>query len=136
MSSIFANLPKVIINKILDYNRVINYRNGKYIDSIPRCDNRYKIIEKVSRPIRIIDSDKYILNLINKRMADWYGYNLTYYFINYTDKDGNKYINYLVTIQSIRRVNDGYDKYYKYGRRNIYSYDTNENVYKTVENAI
>jgi len=135
MSSIFAKLPKVIINKILEYSRVVNYRNGKYIDSISHDDIRYKTIEKVSRPIRVIESNKCILHLINRKMVDWYGYNLTYYFINYADKDGNKYINYLVTIQSIRRVNDGYDKYYKYGRRNIYSYDTSENVYKTVENV-
>jgi hypothetical protein len=133
MSFIFANLPNVIINKILTYSHVIKYRNGKYIDSIPLNDTRYKIIEKISRPIKITDSNKCILQLINKKMTDWYGYSLTYYFIDYDDKRGNKCNNYLVTIQSITRINDGYDKYYKYGRKSIYIYDNNENIYKTVE---
>ena len=133
MTSIFANLPNVIINKILHFIRVIKYRNGKYIDTIPLTDIRYKIIQKVSRPIRYIDSNKCMLQLINRQNADWFGFTLTYYFIDYNDNIGYEQKNHLLTIQSIKRINDGYDKYYKYGSRNIYIYDTNDNIYKSVE---
>ena len=132
MTSIFAKLPKVVINKILTYTQSVKYRNGKYIDSIPHDDIRYKTIEKVSRPIRVIESNKCILHLINRKFSDWFGFDLTYYFIDYKDLNGYKHKNHLLEVQSIKRINDGYNQYYKYGYRSIYIYDKNDNIYKTI----
>lgn len=41
MQKLFSNLPKDIINKILDYNQTIKYRNGKYINQICNIETKY-----------------------------------------------------------------------------------------------
>jgi hypothetical protein len=47
----WSNLPKELINIIINYTDVVVYRYGKYIDRINKNDSRYKIIQKRNLPI-------------------------------------------------------------------------------------
>jgi hypothetical protein len=51
MISIWINLPKDILNKILDYDDIIKYENGKYINKISKSDERYTIVNSVNRNV-------------------------------------------------------------------------------------
>jgi hypothetical protein len=45
----YENLPIDIINHILLYTGVIKFRNGKYIDQIPKTDERYRFLDSIPR---------------------------------------------------------------------------------------
>ena len=45
----FLNLPMEIVNKILDYDGSVKYRNGKYINQISKTDKRYEMLLNVQR---------------------------------------------------------------------------------------
>jgi hypothetical protein len=49
------NLPKEIINIILEYDGRIKYRNGKYIEQINKEDKIYECIkEKIQKDIKLV----------------------------------------------------------------------------------
>lgn len=132
MDSLFSKLPTVAINKILTYTNVIKYRNGKYIDTIPPEDIRYKLLSKTLKPIRFSNSDKYFtFDLINKKTSEWHGYLLTYFFAN--DINNNCH---LLNIQRLTRVNNGYDKYYVFGKKNSYIFSLNNKWERIVDYAM
>ena len=45
----FLYLPMDIVNKILEYDGSIKYRNGKYVNQISKTDKRYEMLLNVSR---------------------------------------------------------------------------------------
>lgn len=136
MDTLFGNLPTVVINKILTYTNVIKYRNGKYIDTIPPEDIRYKLLSKTLKPIRFSNSDKYFtFDLINKKTLDWNGYLLTYFLPNNTNNTNNNNC-HLLNIQRLTRVNNGYDKYYVFGKKNSYIFTLNNKWERIVDYAM
>jgi len=58
----FSYLPQDMIIMILSYLNIISYRTGKFIDKIKANDVRYKIFEKIPRPI-CIDKNQYYIGL-------------------------------------------------------------------------
>ena len=46
---IYSNLPIDVIYHILLYTGIVKFRNGKYIDQIPKTDDRYKLLETIPR---------------------------------------------------------------------------------------
>lgn len=97
----FNFLPDVLINKIINYTNVITYRDGKYIDKISKNDERYKLLEKISRPIKV-GNKKVLLKLMNYSNYEPYGYFIEYIFDN----------NIKVTIKFMVRTTDGFDRVY------------------------
>ena len=59
----FLNLPIDIVNKILDYDGSIKYRNGKYINQISKTDKRYEMLLNIRRSFM---HDRYLTNLYYK----------------------------------------------------------------------
>jgi len=99
---IFAKLPDVLINKILDYSDLIVYRNGKYLNRILKTDRRYKTLSKIPRPIET-KPNEYSLKLINRKKYEPRGYILNYIF-------SKKYIH--IKIRFVTVNFDGYDDYF------------------------
>ena len=58
---LFSNLPLELIYHILVYTGIVKYRNGKYIDQIPRTDERYKLVDSIPRHRVFHIANKYIL---------------------------------------------------------------------------
>jgi hypothetical protein len=95
----FKFLPDVLINKIINYTNVITYRDGKYIDKISKNDERYKLLDKISRPIKV-GNKKVLLKLMNYSNYEPHGYFIEYIFDN----------NIKVTIKFMVRTTDGFDR--------------------------
>jgi len=57
---IFQHLPIELVHHILSYDKVVNYRNGRYINGI--CPSRYQVLHTIPRPtigsIRIRDETR------------------------------------------------------------------------------
>ena len=49
----FKELPKELINLIINYTDIVVYRNGKYMNRINLSDFRYNLLKKISRPVFI-----------------------------------------------------------------------------------
>jgi hypothetical protein len=112
----FKFLPDVLINKIINYTDVITFRNGKYIDRIPKNDNRYKILETVPRPIKV-GTNKVLLRLINYSYHEPSGYLIEYIFGNYIK----------ATIKFVIRTTDGFDRFFIEKSKLTVIYDVNNN---------
>lgn len=94
----FKYLPNDITQIIVNYTDIIVFRNGKYIDRINKNDKRYKLINKINRPIPV-GPNKIIVKMLN----DSKGYIIEYDFRNNLKK---------ATIKFIYKEWDGYDSYY------------------------
>jgi hypothetical protein len=56
----FKNLPRDILNIILNYNGTIKYRKGFYSNIIPKIDDRYKLMEHIiNKKIKIFHRSFY-----------------------------------------------------------------------------
>jgi hypothetical protein len=93
----FKYLPHEIIHKIINYTDVVVYRHGKYINRISKDDNRYKLLDKIPKPIRI-NPNRFLIKLLNKNRE---GYFLEYVISMYI-KLNIKFVSYEV---------DGFDRY-------------------------
>ena len=49
LSKSFQKLPSDILNRVLDYDGTIKYRNGKYMNQILKNDIRYKIFNNIPK---------------------------------------------------------------------------------------
>ena len=93
----FKYLPDELIHQIINYTDVVVFRFGKYINRINKCDNRYKILDKIPRPIKIGQS-RFLIKLLNENRE---GYFLEYVISMYI-KLNIKFVSYEV---------DGFDRY-------------------------
>ena len=59
MNHIWSQLPKDIVNYILLFDTKIKYRNGKYMNQLPKDNKTYNLLLQIPRPI----SPNYIDNL-------------------------------------------------------------------------
>ena len=60
----YANkLPIELINKIINYTNVVAFRNGKYINRIPKTDARYAMLRNLVKPVKL--GKRVLINLIN-----------------------------------------------------------------------
>ena len=75
-------LPIELVNKIINYTDIVTFRNGKYINRIPKSDERYKQLEKIPKPMRI-GPHKIIFNLINYSCDKPVGYLIEYFYTDY-----------------------------------------------------
>ena len=119
--NIYSQLPDVLINKIINYTNVITYRDGKYIDKISKNDERYKLLEKISRPIKV-GNKKVLLKLMNYSNYEPYGYFIEYIFEDYIK----------ITIKFVVRTTDGYDRIFVEKSNVKVIHDINNNLSKIV----
>jgi hypothetical protein len=116
--TIFNKLSSDLIDKILSYDNILILRNGKYMNIIPKHDKRYKLLERLPRPIKIYSSSYnyiYSIRLFNFNDYIPYGYILTYNIIN-------KNIFYL-SIKFSYRVFEKFIKYNKTKTKDVYIID-------------
>ena len=115
----FKFLPDVLKNKIINYTNVITYRDGKYIDKISKNDERYKLLEKISRPIKV-GNKKVLLKLMNYSNYEPHGYFIEYIFDS----------NIKVTIKFMVRTTDGFDRLFveKSNVKNIHDINNNSSI--------
>ena len=48
--SMYARLPKDIVHIILSFDGSIKYRNGEYVNQIPKSDKRYQLFDRTPIP--------------------------------------------------------------------------------------
>jgi len=97
--NIYSQLPDVLIHKIINYTNVITYRYGKYINKISKNDERYKLLDKIPRPIKV-GNKKVLVKLMNYSHYEPHGYFIEYIFEDYIK----------VTIKFMVRTTDGFDR--------------------------
>jgi hypothetical protein len=97
----YANkLPIELINKIINYTDVVAFRNGKYINRIPKTDARYAMLKNLVKPVKL--GKRVLINLINYSYEEPTGYFIEYVFDKYpkvniyytTINKCNEYINH------------------------------------------
>lgn len=115
----FKNLPEEIKQIIINFTDIIVYRHGKYINWIKNCDYRYKIIEKIPKPIRLGYS-RILIKLLNINRQ---GYFLEYIIGMYI-KINIKFVSYEM---------DGFDRYLETKSFIQFIFDINNNWSKTIE---
>ena len=108
----FKELPKELINLIINYTDIVVYRNGKYMNRINLSDFKYNLLKKISRPV-FIGKNKILLKLIN--------IDLVGYFLLYDVRELYIKLNIRFFIREI----DGFDSYYNIKSNNTYILDSN-----------
>lgn len=114
----FKYLPDELINQIINYTDVVVYRHGKYINRINRRDNRYKLLERMPRPIKIGQS-RVLLKLLNTNRE---GYFLEYIIGMYIK----------INIKFVRYEIDGFDRYIETKSFQQLIFDVNDNWSKII----
>lgn len=116
----FKELPKELINLIINYTDIVVYRNGKYMNRINLSDFRYNLLKKIPRPV-FIGKNKILLKLIN--------IDLVGYFLLYDVRELYIKLNIRFFIREI----DGFDSYYNIKSNNTYILDSNNRWCKIIE---
>ena len=114
--NIYSQLPDELIHKIINYTNVITYRYGKYINKISKNDERYKLLDKIPRPIKV-GNKKVLVKLMNYSHYELYGYFIEYIFEDYIK----------VTIKFMVRTTDGFDRIFVEKSNVKLVYDINNN---------
>jgi hypothetical protein len=109
----FKYLPNEIINQIINYTDIVVYRYGKYMNRISKDDKRYKLVEKIPKPIKI-GLSRFLIKLLNKNRE---GYFLEYVIGMYI-KINIKFVSYEI---------DGFDRYLETKSFFQYIFDINNN---------
>ena len=118
--SIFNKLSIELINKIINYTDVIVLRNGVYMDRISKMDKRYLLLEKIPRPIKILNGlNNYLvcIRIFNYNVTTPYGYILTYGITNNTTL--------YLSVNFCYKIIDGFDRYIKPKTKDKYIFDSN-----------
>jgi hypothetical protein len=95
----YANkLPIELINKIINYTDIVAFRNGKYINRIPKTDTRYTMLRNLVKPVKL--GKRVLINLINYSYEEPTGYFIEYVFdkfpkVNIYYTTINKYKEYI-----------------------------------------
>jgi hypothetical protein len=110
--------PDEIIHQIINYTDVVVYRHGKYINRLNKKDIRYKLLDKIPKPIRI-NPNRFLIKLLNKNRE---GYFLEYVISMYI-KLNIKFVSYEV---------DGFDRYLETKYYLSMIYDINNKWPKTI----
>lgn len=101
----FSKLPIELINIIINYTDIVVYRNGKYLNRIPKNDKRYNIFKQ-------------------KRLPIWFGPNTwTFYFKFYDNVDKR-------ALAMIHMYNPTNNKHYL-TKREIIKYDDGSVITET-----
>jgi hypothetical protein len=124
---LFSKLPEELIQKIIDYTDIVTFRNGKYMNRISKKDERFEMLEKIQRPIKmyICPQDyKLILKLIDYKRDDTCGYIMKYII-------KKEYIH--LTIEFVTINYDGFDRQLIRKNTREYIYTVNNNWLKTIK---
>ena len=107
---IFSFLPNDLVNKIIEYTGKLTFRFGKYMNKIEDSDKRYKILEKIKKPLMVA---KYIYNiyLIDDSQS---GYILQYCIRNTSLNFDHLFVNF---------IKNGYHTSY-----DVYKFTNNWNI--------
>ena len=119
--NIYSQLPDVLINKIINYTNVITYRYGKYINKISKNDERYKLLDKIPRPIKV-GNKKVLVKLMNYSHYETHGYFIEYIFEDYIK----------VTIKFMVRTTDGFDRIFVEKSNVKLVHDINNNLSRII----
>lgn len=122
----FTKLPDVLIHIILDYSDIIIFRHGKYMNRINKNDNRYKNIQNISKPIKIMEN-KILLKLLNYKYSEPIGYLLEYTFYNTYN---------IIKVNFVIRRKIYNDKYYDITKCNKYIFNINSKYSKLVDYSL